>query len=57
MDKKLDLIFSEDPGKLLLDVRSHLEKEKREPLSLNVVKECNNFCALVVSKEKEDFIG
>ena len=57
MDKKLDLIFSEDPGKLLLDVRSHLEKEKREPLSLNVVKEHNNFCALVVSKEKEEFIG
>lgn len=56
-DKKIDLIFSEDPGKLLIDVKSHLEKENLHPISLNVVKEHNNFCAIVTSKQKDEFIG
>lgn len=54
---KLDLIFAEDPGKLLLNVRNYLENEKLKPVSLNIVKECNNFCALIVGEPKDEFIG
>lgn len=58
MDKKLDFIFAEDPSKLLIDIRSHLKQENLEPLSLDIIKEHNNFCAVVVSKKIEDkFIG
>jgi len=57
MNEKIDLIFSDDPGKLLIDVRTHLQKENLNPVSLNIIKECNNFCALVVSKQNEAFIG
>ena len=52
VNKQIDLIFASNPGDLLINVRSHLEKEKLEPLSLNIIKECNNFCALVVGETK-----
>ena len=50
IDKTLDLIFAEDPGKLLMNVKTHLEKENIHPTSLKIVKECNNFCAVVVGE-------
>lgn len=50
MDKKLDIIFAEDSKDLLENVRSHLEKEHLKPISLNIVKEHNNFCALIVGE-------
>ena len=49
-DKKLDLIFAEDPGKLLMNIKTHLENENMHPISLKIVKEHNNFCALVVGE-------
>ena len=49
-DKTLDLIFAKDPGKLLMDVRTHIENENIHPLSLKIVKEHNNFCAVVVGE-------
>lgn len=51
-DRRIDLIFAEDPQKLLANVKKHLEKENMQPLSLNIVKEHNNFCALVVGEPK-----
>ncbi len=56
---KLDLITAETPGELLSNVKSHLEKEKLKPVSMNVVKEHNSFCALVVSEPKfnSEYIG
>ena len=50
MDKKIDLVFAEDPKDLLENVRSHLEKEHLKPISMNIVKEHNNFCALIVGE-------
>ena len=50
LDKTLDLIFGEDPGKLLMNVKTHLEKEHLHPVSLKIVKEHNNFCAVVVGE-------
>ena len=50
MDKKIDLVFAEDPKDLLENVRSHLEKEHLKPVSMNIVKEHNNFCALIVGE-------
>ncbi len=50
LDKTLDLIFGEDPGKLLRNIRTHLENEHLHPVSLNIVKEHNNFCAVVVGE-------
>lgn len=52
VSKQIDLIFAQSPEDLLINVRSHLEKEKLEPLSLNIIKEFNNFCALVVGEGK-----
>lgn len=49
-DKKLDLIFAEDPGKLLINIKTHLESENMHPVSLKIVKEYNNFCALVIGE-------
>ena len=51
IDKTLDLIFGEDPGKLLMNIRTHLEKEHLHPVSLKIVKEHNNFCAIVVGEK------
>ena len=50
IDKTLDLIFAEDPGQLLMNVKTHLEKENIHPTSLNIVKECNKFCAVVTGE-------
>ena len=50
IDKTLDLIFAKDPGELLMNVKTHLEKEHIHPVSLNIVKECNNFCAVVTGE-------
>ena len=50
IDKTLDLIFAKDPGELLMNVKIHLEKEHIHPVSLNIVKECNNFCAVVAGE-------
>ena len=55
-NKKVDLVFAEDPEKLLINIRSQLEKESRDPVSLNIVKEHNSFCALVVSEPKTLFM-
>lgn len=49
-DKKLDLIFAEDPSKLLMNIKTHLESENMHPVSLKIVKEYNNFCALVIGE-------
>ena len=58
MKEKVDLIFAKEPDELLINIRSHLEKENLSPASLNIVKECNNFCAIVVGRQKEEkFIG
>ena len=50
LDKTVDLIFAEDPGKLLINIRTHLENENIHPTSLNIVTECNTFCAVVVGE-------
>ena len=50
VDKTLDLIFAEDPSKLLVNIKTHIEKENIHPVSLKIVKEHNNFCALVVGE-------
>ncbi len=50
IDKTLDLIFGEDPGKLLMNIRTHLEKEHLHPVSLKIIKEHNNFCAVLVGE-------
>lgn len=50
LDKKLDLIFAENPAKLLVNVRQHLQKQNMHPVSLNIVKEHNSFCAVVVGE-------
>ncbi len=50
LDKTLDLIFAEDPSKLLMNVRTHIENENIHPISLKIVKEHNNFCAVVVGE-------
>ena len=54
MEEKVDLVFAKEPDQLLINVKSHLEKENLSPVSLNIVKECNNFCAIVVGKQKEE---
>ena len=51
-DKKIDLIFASDPKSLLERVRSYLERGSLRPLSMNIVRECNSFCALVVTESK-----
>ena len=50
IDKTLDLIFAADPSELLINIRTHLENENIHPTSLNIVRECNNFCAVVVGE-------
>jgi hypothetical protein len=50
INKKLDLIFAEDPGKLLMNIRTHIEKENIRPTSLNIVREHNNFCAVITGE-------
>lgn len=50
LDRTLDLIFAKDPGNLLMNIKAHIENENIHPLSLNIVKECNNFCAVVVGE-------
>ena len=55
--QKLDLIFGEDAKSLLINVKSHLEKGGLEPISLNITREHNNFCAVVIGKPKSEFIG
>lgn len=55
--QRLELIFSENPSNLLVDVRSHLEKENLKPVSMNILKEHNNFCAVVVGEPRKEFIG
>lgn len=47
LDKKLDLVFAEDPGKLLMNIKTHLENENMHPVSLKIIKEHNNFCAVI----------
>ncbi len=54
MDKKIELIFAEDPKDLLENVRTHLDKEHLKPISMDIFKECNNFCALVVGESKKN---
>ena len=54
-NKQLDLIIGPTPGDLLSNVKSHLEKENLKPISMNVVKECNSFCAVLTSEPK--YIG
>lgn len=49
-NKKLDLVFAEDPSKLLMNIRTHLENENIRPTSLKIVKEYNNFCAVIVGE-------
>lgn len=57
-DNELDFIFAKEPSELLMNVRSHLKKENLEPVSMNVIREHNNFCAIVIGKQKkEEFIG
>lgn len=56
-DTKLDLVFAKDAGELLVNVRSHLEKQDLSPVSLNIIREHNNFCAVVTGKKREGFIG
>jgi hypothetical protein len=60
--QKLDLVFGEDAKSLLVNVRSHLEKERLEPISLNITREHNNFCAIIIGKpinvlNENEFIG
>ena len=50
LDKTLDLIFAEDPSKLLMNVRTHIANENICPVSLKIVKEYNNFCAVLVGE-------
>ncbi len=50
INKTLDLIFAEDPGKLLTNIRTHIEKEHLYPVSLKIIKEHNNFCAIVIGE-------
>ncbi len=50
LHKKLDLIFAEDPSKLLLNIKTHLENENMHPISLKIIKEHNSFCALIVGE-------
>lgn len=50
LDKKLDLIFAEDSAKLLKNVREHLQRQNMQPVSLNIVREHNSFCAVVVGE-------
>lgn len=52
LEKNLDLIFARTPGELLDNVKSYLEKRNLKAVSMNVVKECNNFCAVVTSEPK-----
>ena len=60
LDKTLDLIFGEDPGKLLINIKTHIAKENIHPVSLKIVKELNNFCALLIGeidhKRSTDFL-
>lgn len=59
MDKTLDILFAKNPEDLLITVRSHLDKKNLNPVKLNIIKELNNFCAVVVgeSRKKEEYIG
>ena len=50
IDKTLDLIFAEDPSSLLMNIKTHLEKEHLHPVSLKIIKEHNNFCAVLVGE-------
>lgn len=52
LDNKLDLVFARTPGELLDNVKNYLERENLKPISMNVVKECNNFCAVVTGEPK-----
>ena len=56
MERELDIIFADSPDKLLKNVRTKLKSGNLEPISLDIVREFNNFCAVVVSKKIEDFI-
>ena len=56
MERELDIIFADSPDKLLKNVRTKLKSGNLEPVSLDIVREFNNFCAVVVSKKIEDFI-
>jgi|GEM_PF-3596384 len=55
LDNKLNLVFARTPGELLDNVKNYLERENLKAVSMNVVKECNNFCAVVTSEPK--YIG
>ncbi len=50
INKKLDLIFAENPAKLLMNIRTHLEDQNMQPVSLNIVREHNSFCAVIVGE-------
>ena len=52
VDKNLDLVFARTPGELLDNVKNYLEKRNLKPVSMNVIKECNNFCAVLTSEPK-----
>jgi hypothetical protein len=52
LDNKLNLVFARTPGELLDNVKNYLERENVKAVSMNVVKECNNFCAVVTSEPK-----
>ena len=54
---KVNFIFAEDPAELLINIRSHLKKENLDPVSLSIAKDHNNFCAKVIGKPKDEFIG
>ena len=51
MDKTINLIFSREPGELLNNVKRYLGRENLKPVSLNIVREYNNFCALVTGEK------
>ena len=55
-NKKLDLIFAESPEKLLINIKTHLEKESLQPVSLDIIREHNKFCAVIVGEPKEKYI-
>ena len=55
LEKNLDMVFARTPGELLDNVKSYLEKRNLKPISMNVIKECNSFCAVVTSEPK--YIG
>ncbi len=53
--KKVDLIFAPSSQDLLDNVKQHLKDQNLKIFSMSIIKEYNNFCAVVTSESK--YIG